>query len=164
MGLYESCWCWALMTSWVHRCIGLNWKWRSPPSFSALGQWALFHHDNHPKHTSKVTFGFLKKNRVEVNQCHVCLLIWTQSNTSGGFWREEKTEVAIQSLKEVKNGKMKRVKVAKCLQHVHVMPRRLGAVIKIHLGHTSAECSSFWSGVYSFLLHPNFSKTDKSVV
>ncbi|CAI9607145.1 unnamed protein product [Staurois parvus] len=27
---------------------------------------ALFQHDNHPKHTSKATVAFLKKNRVKV--------------------------------------------------------------------------------------------------
>ena len=78
--------------------------------------------------------------------------------------RREKLSITLHPVtKRGKNGKMKRVKVAKCLQHVHVMPRGLGAVIKIHVGHTSTEFTSFWSGVYSFLLHPNFSKTEKSV-
>ncbi len=39
---------------------------------SAAGRRALFQHDNDPKHTSKATVGFLKKNRVKVE---VCLLI-----------------------------------------------------------------------------------------
>ncbi len=34
------------------------------PSLHALGRRALFQHDNDPKHTSKATVGFLKKNRV----------------------------------------------------------------------------------------------------
>ncbi len=34
-------------------------------SLRALGRRALFQHDNDPKHTSKVTVGFLKKNRGE---------------------------------------------------------------------------------------------------
>ena len=38
------------------------------PSLHALGHRALFQHDNDPKHTSKATFGFLKKNRVKVIQ------------------------------------------------------------------------------------------------
>ncbi len=38
------------------------------PSLRALGRRALFQHDNGPKHTSKVTVGFLKKNRVKVIQ------------------------------------------------------------------------------------------------
>ncbi len=59
------------------------------PSLRALGRRALFQHDNDPKHTSKATVGFLKKNRVKVIQCQVCLLIWTQSNTYGEFWRDK---------------------------------------------------------------------------
>ncbi len=38
------------------------------PSLCALGRRALFQHDNDPKHTSKATVGFLKKNRVKVIQ------------------------------------------------------------------------------------------------
>ncbi len=38
------------------------------PSLHALGRRALFQHDNNPKHTSKATVGFLKKNRVKVIQ------------------------------------------------------------------------------------------------
>ncbi len=38
------------------------------PSLRALGLRALFQHDNDPKHTSKATVGFLKKNRVKVIQ------------------------------------------------------------------------------------------------
>ncbi len=38
------------------------------PSLRALSRRALFQHDNDPKHTSKATVGFLKKNRVKVIQ------------------------------------------------------------------------------------------------
>ncbi len=38
------------------------------PSLRALGRCAHFQHDNDPKHTSKATVGFLKKNRVKVIQ------------------------------------------------------------------------------------------------
>ncbi len=38
------------------------------PSLRALGRRALFQHDNDPKHTSKATVVFLKKNRVKVIQ------------------------------------------------------------------------------------------------
>ncbi len=38
------------------------------PSLRALGRRGLFQHDNDPKHTSKATVGFLKKNRVKVIQ------------------------------------------------------------------------------------------------
>ncbi len=40
----------------------------SIPSLCALGRRALFQHDNDPKHTSKATVGFLKKNRAKVIQ------------------------------------------------------------------------------------------------
>ncbi len=52
-------------------------------------------------------------------------------------------------------------KQTKCHQLVHSMPRRLGAVIKNHGGHKkSTRFSSFCCGVYSFLYHPNLSKTE----
>ncbi len=46
------------------------------PSLRALGRRALFQHDNDPKHTSKATVGFLKKNRVKVIQC----VSWSEPN------------------------------------------------------------------------------------
>ncbi len=42
----------------------------------------------------------------------------------------------IQSLKEVILEEWKKIDLAKCCQLVHSMPRRLGAVIKNHGGHT----------------------------
>ena len=38
------------------------------PSLRAHGRHVLFQHDNDPKHTSKASVGFLKKNRVKVIQ------------------------------------------------------------------------------------------------
>ncbi len=110
------------------------------PSLCALGRRALLQHDNDPKHTSKATVGFLKKNRVKVIQWPVCLLIWTQSNTYGEFWRdkvEHHSPSSIQSLKEVileemekdRSGKMSPTCTFHCLEE-------LGAVIKNHGGHT----------------------------
>ncbi len=78
------------------------------PSLRALGRRALFQHDNDPKHTSKATVGFLKKN----------------------------SPSSIQSLKEVILEEWKNIDLAKCRQLVHSMPRRFGAVIKNHGGHT----------------------------
>ncbi len=43
------------------------------PTLRALGRRALFQHDNDPKHTSKATVGFLKKNRV-------LLISWSEPN------------------------------------------------------------------------------------
>ncbi len=99
---------------------------------------ALFQHDNDPKHTSKATVGFLKKNRVKVIQ-------WPSMspdlNPIEHLWGILKRQVehhspsSIQSLKEVILEEWKKIDLAKCRQLVHSMPRRLGAVIKNHGGH-----------------------------
>ncbi len=109
------------------------------PSLRALGHRALFQHDNDPKHTSKATVGFLKKNRVKVIQ-------WPSMspdlNPIEHLWGILKRQVehhspsSIQSLKEVILESWKKIDLAKCRQLVHSMPRRLGAVIKNHGGHT----------------------------
>ncbi len=109
------------------------------PSLHALGHCALFQHDNDPKHTSKATVGFLKKNRVKVSQ-------WPSMspdlNPIEHLWAILKRQVehhspsSIQSLKEVILEEWKNIYLAKCRQLVHSMPRRLGAVIKNHGGHT----------------------------
>ncbi len=103
------------------------------PSLHALGRRALFQHDNDPKHTSKATVGFLKKNRVKVIQ-------WPSMspdlNPIEHLWGILKRQVehhspsSIQSLKEVILEEWKKN------QLVHSMSRRLGAVIKNHGGHT----------------------------
>ncbi len=109
------------------------------PSLRALSRRALFQHDNDPKHTSKATVGFLKKNRVKVIQ-------WPSMspdlNPIEHLWGILKRQVqhhspsSIQSLKEVILEEWKKIDLAKCRQLVHSMPRRLGAVIKNHGGHT----------------------------
>ncbi len=109
------------------------------PSLRALGRRALFQHDNDPKHTSKATVGFLKQNRVKVIQ-------WPSMspdlNPIEHLWGILKRQVehhspsSIQSLKEVILEEWKKIDLAKCRQLVHSMPRRLGAVIKNHRGHT----------------------------
>ncbi len=109
------------------------------PSLHALGRRALFQHDNDPKHTSKATVGFLKKNRVKMIQ-------WPSMspdlNPIEHLWGILKRQVehhspsSIQSLKEVILEEWKKIDLAKCRQLVLSMPRRLGAVIKNHGGHT----------------------------
>ncbi len=100
------------------------------PSLRALGRRALFQHDNDPKHTSKATVGFLKKfqspdlNPIE----HLWGILKRQV--------EHHSPSSIQSLKEVILEEWKKIDLAKCCQLVHSMPRRLGAVIKNHRGHT----------------------------
>ncbi len=53
------------------------------PSLRAPGRHALFQHDNDPKHTSKATVGFLKKNRVKVKCQWPSMSPDAQSNT---YW------------------------------------------------------------------------------
>ncbi len=109
------------------------------PSLRARGRRALFQHDNYPKHTSKATVGFLKKNRVKVIQ-------WPSMspdlNPTEHLWGILKRQVehhspsSIQSLKGDILEEWKKIDLAKCHQLFHSMPRRLGAVIKNHGGHT----------------------------
>ncbi len=49
---------------------------------------------------------------------------------------EHHSPSSIQSLKEAIVEEWKKIDLAKCHQLVHSMPRRLGAVIKNHGGHT----------------------------
>ena len=109
------------------------------PSLRALCCGALSHYDNDPKHTSKATVDFLKRNKVRVMQ-------WPSMspdlNPIEHLWGILKRQVehhspsSIQSLKEVILEEWKKIDVAKCCQLVHSMPRRLGAVIENHGGHT----------------------------
>ncbi len=109
------------------------------PSLRALGRRALFQHDNDPKHISKATVGFLKNNRVKVIQ-------WPSMspdlNPIEHLWGILKRQVehhspsSLQSLKVVVLEEWKKIDLAKCRQLVNSMPRRLGAVIKNHGGHT----------------------------
>ncbi len=111
------------------------------PSLRALGRRALFQHDNDPKHTSKATVGFLKKNRMKVIQCPS---MSPDLNPIEHLWGIMKRQVehhspsSIQSLKEVILEEWKKIDLAKCRQLVHSMPRRFGAVIKNHGGHTKS--------------------------
>ncbi len=135
-------------------------------SLRALGRRALFQRDNDPKHTSKATVGFLKKNRLKVIQ-------WPSMSPDLSpiehLWEILKRQVehhspsSIQSLKEVILEEWKKIDLAKCRQLVHSMPWRLGAVIK-NEAIQSTRFSSFCCGVYSFLRHPNLSKTEKCVI
>ncbi len=125
------------------------------PSLRALGRRALFQHDNDPKHTSKATVGFLKKNRVKVIQ-------WPSMspdlNPIEHLWGILKRQVehhspsSIQSLKEVILEEWKKIDLAKCRQLVHSMPRRLGNVIKNHGGHTKLHLIVFVVGCTHFCI------------
>ncbi len=132
------------------------------PSLHALGRRALFQHDNDPKHTSKATVGFLKKNRVKVIQ-------WPSMspdlNPIEHLWGILKRQVghhspsSIQSLKEVILEEWKKIDLAKCRQLNNLEDSVLS--LKIMEAIQSTRFSSFCCGVYSFLHHPNLSKTKK---
>ncbi len=142
VGLHECYWCRGAAFHWWHHeftNVLLYTEREDATSLRALGRRALFQHDNDPKHTSKATVGFLKKNRVRVIQ-------WPSMspdlNPIEHLWGILKRQVenhspsSIQSLKEVILEEWKKIDLAKCRQLVHSMPRRLGAVIKNHGGHT----------------------------
>ncbi len=130
--------CISLMASWIHKCTALYWKRRCYHHSVPL---VVVHFSNMSMilNTSKATVGFLKKNRVKVIQ-------WPSMsadlNPIEHLWGILKTQVehhspfSIQSLKEVILEEWKKIDLAKCRQLVHSMPRRLGAVIKNHGGHT----------------------------
>lgn len=109
------------------------------PSLRAVGRRAIFQHDNDPKHTSKATADFLKRNRVRV-------IPWPSMspdlNPIEHLWGILKRQVEHhspsnnQALKDVILEEWKKIDVAKCCQLVHSMPRRLGAVIANNGGHT----------------------------
>ncbi len=138
------------------------------PSLRALGRRALFQHDNDPKHTSKATGVFLKKNRVKVIQ-------WPSMspdlNPIEHLWGILKRQVehhspsSIQSLKEVILEEWKKIDLAKmsptcsfqCLEDLVLSLKIMEAI-------QSTRFSSFCCGVYSFLHHPNLSKTEKCVI
>ncbi len=134
------------------------------PSLRALGRRALFQHDNDPKHTSKATVGFLKKNRVKVIQ-------WPSMspdlNPIEHLWEILKRQVdslsSIQSLKEVILEEWKKIDLEKCRQ----LPCLEDLVLSLEIMEAiqSTRFSSFCCGVYFvFLHHPNLSKTEKCVI
>ncbi len=155
-GAYSETWWWQCPYVWLHECCwcrGAAFHWWHHEFTNVLlyteredatitpCPWSscIFQHDNDPKHTSKATVGFLKKNRVKVIQ-------WPSMspdlNPIEHLWGILKRQVehhspsSIQSLKEVILEEWKKMDLAKCRQLVHSMPRRLGAVIKNHGGHS----------------------------
>ncbi len=153
-----------IMNSQMHCSI---LKEKMLPSLRALGRRALFHHDNDHKHTSKATVGFLKKNRVKVIQ-------WPSMspdlNPIEHLWGILKRQVehhspsSIQSLKEVILEEWKKIDLAKCRNLLIPCLEDLVLSLKIMEAIQSTRFSSFFCGVYSFLHHPNLSKTEKCVI
>ncbi len=59
------------------------------PSLRALGRRALFQHDNDLNTHLRPLLDFWRRTGWKWFSGHVCLLIWTQSNTYGEFWRDK---------------------------------------------------------------------------
>ncbi len=123
------------------------------PSLRALGRRALFQHDNDPKHTSKATVGFLKKNRVKVIQ-------WPSMspdlNPIEHLWGILKRQVehhspsSIQSLKEVILEEWKKIDLAKCRQLPGIPSLEDLVSLKIMEAIQSTRFSSLLWGVLIF--------------
>ncbi len=137
-------------------------KEKMPPSR------ALFQHDNDPKHTSKATVGFLKKNRVKVIQWPSMSPDLNPIEHQWGILKrqvEHHSPSSIQFLKEVILEEWKKIDLAKsptcsfipCLEDMVLSVKIMEAI-------QSTRFSSFCCGVYLFLHHPNLSKTEKCVI
>ncbi len=131
--------CISLMASWIHKCTALYWKRRCYHHSVPL---VVVHFSNMTMILNthlRPLLDFWRRTGWKWFSGQVCLLIWTQSNTYGGILKrqvEHHSPSSIQSLKEVILEEWKNIDLAKCRQLVHSMPRRLGAVIKNHVGHT----------------------------
>ena len=139
VGLHECCWCQelhfidAVMNSQMYCSI---LKEKMIPSLRALGRRALFQHDNDPKHTSKATVAFLKKNRESLSpDLNPIQHLWGILKRQG----EHHSPSSIQALKEVVLEEWKKIDVAICRQLVRSMPRRLGAGLNNHEGQTKYQ-------------------------
>ncbi len=126
--------CISLMASWIHKCTALYWKRRCYHHSVPL---VVVHFSNMTMILNthlRPLLDFWRRTGWKWFSGQLCLLIWTQSNTYGEV--EHHSPSSIQSLKEVILEEWKKIDLAKCRQLVHSMPRRLGAVIKNHGGHT----------------------------
>ncbi len=130
--------CISLMASWIHKCTALYWKRR------------CYHHS-----VPLVVVHFSNMTMILNTHLRPLLDFWRRTvkviqwpsmspdlNPIEHLWGILKRQVehhspsSIQSLKEVILEEWKKIDLATCRQLVHSMPRRLGAVIKNHGGHT----------------------------
>ncbi len=144
--------CISLIASWIHKCTALYWKRR------------CYHHSKNCRSQSQ-RIQSSSHGLVVVHFSNMTMILNTHLRPLLDFWRrtgwkwfsgqvcldlnpiehlwgilkrqvEHHSPSSIQSLKEVILEEWKKIDLAKCRQLVHSMPRRLGAVIKNHGGHT----------------------------
>ena len=102
------------------------------PSLQKLGRTAVFSHDNHPKHTSKMTTALLKRLRVKVMDW---LSMFPELNPTEHLWGIPKRKVEvlkvsnIRQLCDVVMEEWKSIPVATCEALVNSMPRKVKAVL-----------------------------------
>ncbi len=93
VGLHECCWCrgaaFHWWTSWIHKCTALYWKRRCYHHSVPL---VVVHFSNMTMilntHLRPLLY-FWRRTGWKWFSGQVCLLIWTQSNTYGEFWRDK---------------------------------------------------------------------------
>ncbi len=132
-----SCISW--WASWIHKCTAPYWKRRCYHHSVPL---VVVHFSNMTMILNthlRPLLDFWRRTGWKWFSGQVCL---PDLNPIKHLWGILKRQVehhspsSIQSLKEVILEEWKKIDLAKCRQHVHSMPRRLGAVIKNHGGHT----------------------------
>lgn len=109
------------------------------PTLRSLGRQGLFQQDNDPKHSSRMTKAFLKKEKVKVME-------WPSMspdlNPIEHIWGVLKRKVSerkpknITELKEVIQEEWKGISTETCQTLVYSMPRRICAVLNNKGGHT----------------------------
>ncbi len=130
----------SLMASWIHKCTALYWKRRCYHHSVPL---VVVHFSNmtmilntHLRHC------WISEEEQGESDSVAKYVSWSEPNRTPMGNSEETSwaslSISIQSLKEVILEEWKKIDLAKCRQLVHSMPRRLGAVIKNHGGHTKS--------------------------
>ncbi len=108
--------CISLMASWIHKCTALYWKRRCYHHSVPL---VVVHFSNMTMILNthlRPLLDFWRRTGWKWFSGQVCLLIWTQSNTYGEFWRDKLSitlQSSIQSLKEVILEEWKKIDLAK---------------------------------------------------
>ncbi len=127
--------CTSLMASWIHKCTALYWKRRCYHHSVPL---VVVHFSNMTMILNthlRPLLDFWRRTGWKWFSGQVCLLNRTlMGNSEKTSWASLSSQHPIS--KRGHSWRMEKIDLAKCRQLVHSMPRRLGAVIKNHGGHT----------------------------